>query len=203
MFDRQIQNFIQKPLMPISKFFLKFLSPNQMTIIGFVFGILMCISIFFKLYLFALFLLILNRLCDGLDGSMARILSPTPIGGYLDIVFDFIIYAAFVLCFGLSNKDYNIISLILLFSYFGTGTTFLAKASIIPMIDYIKETNDLEISKSFYYAQGLVEGAETFIYMILCLIFPNLFFSISVIFVFLCIITAMSRIFITYKKFNN
>lgn len=202
MFDRQIQIFFQKPLKLISIFFLKFLSPNQMTIIGFGFGILMCILIFLKLYLFALFLLILNRLCDGLDGSMARIVSPSPIGGYLDIVFDFIIYAGFVLSFGLSDEGNFVITMILLFCYFATGSTFLAKAAIMPMKNYDKNEKN-EISKSFYYAQGLVEGMETFAYMILCLIFPSMYFSISLIFAILCIITAIFRIFVTYKEFYD
>ena len=37
MFDRQIQKYTQKPLQYIAKLFLKFISPNHMTLIGFTF----------------------------------------------------------------------------------------------------------------------------------------------------------------------
>ncbi len=204
MFDRQIQNFTQKPLIIIAKLFLKFLKPNQMTIIGFILGFFMCILIFFQFYFAALTLLLLNRFCDGLDGTMARLATPTPLGGYLDIVSDFTIYSGFVLSFGLSNSSYTNLSMILLFLYIGTGTTFLAKAAIQTQLDKISETNDAvkELPKSFHYTSGLVEGTETIIFMILCLLLPNFFIFISIIFGILCLITFISRVIVCYIELN-
>ncbi len=204
MFDRQIQNFTQKPLIIIAKLFLKFLKPNQMTILGFILGFVMCILIFFQFHFAALALLILNRVCDGLDGTMARLTTPTPLGGYLDIVSDFTIYSGFVLAFGLSNISYTSLSMILLFLYIGTCTTFLAKAAIQTQLDKISETNDTveRLPKSFHYTSGLVEGTETIIYMILCLLLPNFFILISIIFGILCLITFISRIIVCYVEFN-
>ncbi len=204
MFDRRLQNITQKPLIFISKFLIKIVNPIQITLLGFVIGILMCLLIFFQLYLLALILLILNRLCDGLDGTMARLTKPTPLGGYLDIVFDFIIYAGFVLAFGLSNDKNTNISIILLFLYIGTGTTFLAKAAIQTQLEKITKTKPVEeeLPKSFHYTSGLIEGSETIIFMVLCLLFPNLFFFISLIFGILCLITLISRIIVCYFEFN-
>ncbi len=204
MFDRQIQNFTQKPLIIISKLFLKFLKPNQMTILGFILGLFMCILIFFQFYFAALALLLLNRFCDGLDGTMARLTTPTPLGGYLDIVSDFTIYSGFVLSFGLSDSNYTNLSMILLFLYIGTGTTFLAKAAIKTQLDNISETNDAfkELPKSFHYTSGLVEGTETIIFMVLCLLLPNFFILISIIFGILCLITFISRVIVCYIEFN-
>ena len=204
MFDRQIQNFTQKPLIIIAKLFLKILNPNQMTILGFILGFLMCILIFFQFYFAALALLILNRLCDGLDGTMARLTTPTPLGGYLDIVSDFTIYSGFVLAFGFSNNSYTYSSMVLLFLYIGTGTTFLAKAAIQTQLDKISETNDAieGLPKSFHYTSGLVEGLETIIFMVLCLLFPNFFIFISIIFGILCLITFISRVIVCFNEFN-
>tara|TARA_B100000989_G_scaffold81741_1_gene58426 strand:+ start:92 stop:706 length:615 start_codon:yes stop_codon:yes gene_type:complete len=203
MFDRKIQKLTQKPLAIIAKIFLKLIKPNHMTILGFVFGLLMCVLVFFQFYFAALFLLILNRLCDGLDGTMARLTIPTPLGGYLDIVFDFTVYSGFVLAFGLSNSNYTIISMVLLFLYIGTGTTFLAKAAIQTQLDKISESSDSnkELHKSFYYSSGLIEGTETIIFMILCLLLPNLYIFISIIFSILCSITFISRVVVCYKEF--
>ena len=203
MFDRQIQKLTQKPLAVIAKIFIKIIKPNHMTILGFIFGLFMCILVFFQFYLSALILLMLNRLCDGLDGTMARLTIPTPLGGYLDIVFDFTIYSGFVLAFGLSNSNYTIISMILLFLYIGTGTTFLAKAALQSQLDKFPESSELNngLPKSFYYASGIIEGTETIVYMVLCLLLPKFYIFLSMLFGILCLITFISRVIVCYKEF--
>ena len=203
MFDRQIQKFTQKPLAVIAKIFIKLIKPNHMTILGFIFGLFMCVLVFFQFYFPALILLVLNRLCDGLDGTMARLTIPTPLGGYLDIVFDFTIYSGFVLAFGLSNSNYTIVSMVLLFLYIGTGTTFLAQAALQSQLDKISASSESsqKLAKSFYYSSGLIEGTETIIFMVLCLLLPNFYIFISIIFGILCLITFVSRIVVCYKKF--
>ena len=200
MFDRQIQKYTQKPLQYISKLFLKFISPNHMTLIGFSFGLLMCLSIIIDQYLIAIIFLFLNRLSDGLDGTMARLQNPTPLGGYLDIVLDFLIYGGFVLSFGITEQNNTLLSMILLCCYIGTGSTFLAKAAILPSLT--NQNLNEEIPKSFHYAVGLVEGTETIVFMVFCLLFPNLFIYFSFIFIILCLITIVFRIIVCYKELS-
>ncbi len=202
MFDRHLQKLTQKPLSFFAKIILKYLTANQITIIGFIFGLMMCLFIYLELFFLAIFFLILNRICDGLDGVMARLTVPTYMGAYLDIVLDFIFYSAFILIFGLLDTNNIIISCLLLFSYICTGTTFLAQAIIQPKLDLVQkdESIDIDIPKSFYYSAGLIEGTETILFMILCLLFPNLYFFFGFIFTILCLLTALSRIFIFYKR---
>ena len=200
MFDRQIQKYTQRPLQFIAKLFLKFISPNHMTLIGFSFGILMCLTIIIDQYLIAIIFLFLNRLSDGLDGTMARLQTPTPLGGYLDIVLDFLIYGGFVLSFGITEQNNTFLSMILLFCYIGTGSTFLAKAAILPSLT--NQNLNEEIPKSFHYAVGLVEGTETIVFMFLCLLFPSLFIYLASIFILLCLITIVFRIIVFYKELN-
>ena len=200
MFDRQIQKFTQKPLKYIAKLFLKFISPNQMTFIGFSFGVLMCLFIIIDQYLFATIFLFLNRLSDGLDGTMARLQTPTPLGGYLDIVLDFLIYGGFVLSFGITEQNNTLLSMVLLFCYIGTGSTFLAKAAILPSLT--NQNLNEEIPKSFHYAVVLVEGTDTIVFMVLCLLFPNFFIYFSFIFIILCLITIVFRIIVCYKELS-
>ena len=200
MFDRQIQKYTQRPLQYIAKLFLKFISPNHMTLIGFSFGVLMCFFIIIDQYLIAMIFLFLNRLSDGLDGTMARLQTPTPLGGYLDIVLDFLIYGGFVLSFGITEQNNTFLSMILLFCYIGTGSTFLAKAAILPSLT--NQNLNEEIPKSFHYAVGLVEGTETIIFMFLCLLFPGLFIYLASIFILLCLITIVFRIIVFYRELN-
>ena len=147
-----------------------------------------------------MYLLFLNRLSDGLDGVMASLQTPTPLGGYLDIVLDFLIYGGFVLAYGITEENNTFLSMVLLFCYIGTGGTFLAKAAILPSLtnQNLKE----EIPKTFHYAEGLIEGSETIVFMILCLLFPNLFIYLSSIFIFFCLITIVFRIIVCYKELN-
>ena len=205
MFDRHLQKLTQKPLSFFAKIILKYISANQITIIGFIFGLMMCLFIYLELFFLAIFFLILNRICDGLDGVMARLTVPTYLGAYLDIVLDFIFYSAFILIFGLLDTNNIIISCLLLFSYICTGTTFLAQAIIQPKLDLVQkdESIDIDIPKSFYYSAGLIEGTETILFMILCLLFPNLYFFFGLTFTILCLITALSRILIFYKRNNS
>ena len=200
MFDRQIQKYTQRPLQYIAKLFLKFISPNHMTLIGFSFGILMCLTIIIDQYLIAIIFLFLNRLSDGLDGVMARLQTPTPLGGYLDIVLDFLIYGGFVLSFGITEQNNTFLSMILLFCYVGTGSTFLAKAAILPSLT--NQNLNEKIPKGFHYAVGLVEGTETIIFMFMCLLFPSLFIYLASIFILLCLITIIFRIIVFYIELN-
>jgi len=204
MFDRSIQRLIQKPLSFLGKFLLKILQPNQITFIGFFFGILMCFLIFIHSYFLAILFLFLNRLCDGLDGVMARQTSPSPLGAYLDIILDFIIYAAFVLVFSLENEINLLTGVFLLFTYICTGTTFLTQAIIQPQLDYSQQQDNVEgeIPKSFIYASGLIEGTETIFFMFLCLIMPKAFPILGFLFSVLCLITAIARVIIFYKKYK-
>jgi len=200
MFDRKIQKYTQRPLQYIAKLFLKFISPNDMTLIGFSFGVLMCFSIIIDQYLIAIIFLFFNRLSDGLDGAMARLQTPTPLGGYLDIVLDFLIYGGFVLSFGITEQNNTYLSMTLMFCYIGTGSTFLAKAAILPSLT--NQNLNEEIPKSFHYAVGLVEGTETIIFMFLCLLFPSLYIYLASIFVILCLITIVFRIIVFYRELN-
>ncbi len=205
MFDRHLQKFIQRPLSFFGKILLNKLSANHISLIGFFFGILMCLFIYLELFYIAIYFLIINRVCDGLDGVMARMTTPTLLGSYLDIVLDFIIYSGFVLAFGLFNSSNLLVSSILLFTYICTGTTFLTHAIIQPKIDAFQKDQSLEndIPKGFLYSAGLIEGAETIFFMLICLIYPNLFILFGSIFSILCLFTAFSRIVIFYKKNNN
>ena len=78
----------------------------------------------------ALLLILLNRVADGVDGAIARRLGSTDLGGYLDILCDFIFYAAVPLGFALARPENGAAAAFLIFSFVGTGSSFLAYAAI-------------------------------------------------------------------------
>ena len=63
---------------------------------------------------------------DGLDGAVARHVGVTDLGGYLDIVLDFLIYSGIVFGFAVGRPDQALPAAFLIFSFVGTGTAFLA-----------------------------------------------------------------------------
>ena len=83
------------------------------------------------MFFYAFIFLILNRVCDGLDGALARLIGETDIGAFYDIVLDFLFYSLFPLSFIILDLD-NVYSIcFLLFSFVATQTSFLASAWII------------------------------------------------------------------------
>lgn len=49
----------------------------------------------------------LSRLCDALDGAVARQGQPTDAGGFLDITLDFLFYASIPLAFAVADPGAN------------------------------------------------------------------------------------------------
>lgn len=175
------------------------LSANMMTWIGFGLGLVAMAAIANQAYLAGLFLFGLNRLADGLDGAVARHHGITDLGGYLDITLDFIIYSAIVFGFALADPPANALpAAFLIFSFIGTGGSFLAFAVIAAKRGIETEARG---KKSLFYLGGLMEGTETIIAFILFCLFPGYFAWLALIFGVLCWLTTIGRIKIAYDQF--
>jgi phosphatidylglycerophosphate synthase len=176
-------------------------TPDQITILGFLIGLLALPALWYQYYYLALSAIAINRIMDGLDGALARLDKPTDAGGFLDITLDFIFYSAIVLGFGLANPDQNAIAAItLIFSFMGTGASFLAFAVMaakqnITSIHYPQ--------KSLYYLGGLTEGTETITVFVLCCLVPEYFPIIAFGFAILCGITTVLRLFAGYRTLKG
>lgn len=152
-------------------------------------------------HVIALVLILLNRLADGLDGAVARHHRISDFGGYLDIVCDFIVYAAVPFGFALADPAANgVAAAFLILSFVGTGTSFLAFA-------IIAEKHGIRTSargaKSFYYLGGLTEGTETMAVFIAMCLWPQAFVWLAVGFGVLCWITTASRVASAWEAFRG
>ena len=176
------------------------ISANSASIIGFIFGIIAACLVGFGYFHLALIFFILNRIFDGLDGAIARKQHPTYRGAFLDIVFDFIIYSSIPFAFAIYNNDYSFVACFLIFSFIGTGTSFLTYGIIYSQIH--KKNKEIIAEKSFFYLGGLIEGSETLFFIILILLFPSLFINIGILFGCLCWFTTISRIRAGWRDFS-
>jgi len=173
------------------------ISADQVSIIGFICGMLGAAAIVFHFYLAAIFLILLNRIADGLDGALARKWGATDSGAYLDICLDFIFYSAVVFAFCLAEPEQNgLAGAALIFSFVGTGTTFLAYAI---MAERRNLTNLRLPDKGFYYLGGIAEGTETIIFFIICCLFPGIFSLLAWIFAGICALSTGLRILYAYS----
>ncbi|MDG1203965.1 MAG: CDP-alcohol phosphatidyltransferase family protein [Pseudomonadales bacterium] len=164
---------------------------NTLTVSGFVIGMLSVPLIALHFYELAAVCVVLNRLFDGLDGTVARSSEPTEVGGYLDIVLDFIFYSAVVFSFALAQPENAVYAAFLIFAFIGTGTTFLAFAIFAEKHSL---TTSAQGSKSIYYLSGIIEGTETFLTLIAMCLMPNYFWIIALCIGSLCWVSALSRL---------
>lgn len=168
------------------------ITPNQITVSGFFIGLLALPALTLQSYWLALVFICINRAMDGLDGALARIQGTTDVGGFLDIVLDFIFYASIVAGFALAAPARNALSAcLLLFGFMATGSSFLAFAAIAAKR---KIDNPVYRHKSMYYLGGLAEGTETILFFIAMCLLPGYFPQIATVFTALCVVTAATRV---------
>ncbi|MUK25169.1 CDP-alcohol phosphatidyltransferase family protein [Aliivibrio fischeri] len=194
MLDSFSIKVIRWPLAQSAKLINKLgITANQTTLFGFVLGCLAFPALIAEQYLLALVFIVLNRICDGLDGALARIQGITDAGGFLDISLDFLFYSLIPFGFVLANPDQNAIAgAFLIFSFVGTGSSFLAFAIMASKqgID-----NPVYKHKSLYYMSGLTEGTETIACFIAFCLFPAHFAIIAYVFGAACWFTTFTRIY--------
>lgn len=198
MLDARLRRLIDPPLERLATpLAARGLSANATTIIGFALGLAAMAAIAFESYLPGLALLLLNRLFDGLDGAIARQRGLSDLGGFLDILLDFIVYAGIPFAFALADPPANALpAAFLIFSFVGTGASFLAFATMAAKRGL---STDLRGKKSLYYLGGLTEGTETIFVFVLACLLPVWFPAIAWIFGGLCWLTTATRIVVAWQ----
>lgn len=194
MIDTHLRKKVQPIFNLIAKVLIKLkVSPNQITVIAFVVGLIAAINVAFGNMLLAIILLWLSGLLDVLDGSVARLTNNvSKSGAYMDLVFDRMVEAAIILGFYFLFNQYTLAYLIFFISVIFNFSTFMAAGALF------KNTS----SKSMYYDVGIAERTETFIVFTLMMIFTNYLADILMVFNVIIFITGIIRFIkiINYDK---
>jgi phosphatidylglycerophosphate synthase len=201
MLDNFAQRLIEPALKRVARQLVRInVTANQLTLAGFAIGLLAAVLIAQRAYGAGLALLLLSRLCDGLDGAVARQTQPSDRGGFLDITLDFIFYAAVVLAFAFADPAANALAAAaLLAGFMGTGSSFLAFAVMAAKRQLGKQ---MPIGKSFYFLGGLTEGTETLGFFVAMCLWPAQFALLAWVFAGLCVVTTLTRVVSGYKAFD-
>jgi phosphatidylglycerophosphate synthase len=173
---------------------------NRITLLGFGIGMGAALAIALGSYLPGAALILLSRLCDALDGAVARQTQATDAGGFLDIALDFVFYASIPLAFACASPAANALpAAALLAAFMGTSSSFLAFAALAAKRGMV---NAAFPDKSIYFLGGLTEATETLaLFMAMCL-WPQHFATLAYGFALLCAITTASRIGWGWKAFQ-
>jgi phosphatidylglycerophosphate synthase len=201
MFDRAASQFIHPLVTQLASVAVRAgISANQLTLIAFVIGLFAAFLIATGEHLPGLAAIFVSRLCDALDGAVARLTAPTDAGGFLDIALDFVFYASIPLAFAVQDPARNALpAAVLLASFIGTGSSFLAFAVIaakrgMHSLDYP--------NKSLYFLGGLTEATETLACFAAMCLWPEWFIELAYGFSFLCAITTGTRLWWGWRTFQ-
>jgi len=168
------------------------ISPLFMSMLALVAGLLAAYAAYLGQYWWAFGLWYLNRALDGLDGLIARMHDrQTDFGGYVDIVTDYVIYAA--LPIGLvagspSNERYLALAFMLA-SFYINSASWMYLAAILE-----KRAQHNNTQTTIVMPPGLIGGFETIVVYGIFLIFPTQIVWLFSIFGVLVFFTAFQRV---------
>lgn len=193
MLDKVVQQALRPLMMQAARSLVRLgVGADAISVAGFGLGMAAAAAIASQHFTAGLALLLLSRLMDGLDGAVARATQPTDRGGFLDITLDFLFYAAIPLAFAVADPAANALpAAVLLASFIGTGSSFLAFAAIAEKRGL---TDTALPGKSFYFLGGLTEATETIAAFAAMCLWPQSFGPIAYGFAVLCTITTALRI---------
>ncbi len=139
------------------------ITPNQITTLALATGVSAGVLVAYNQFVAAGSLLLISGLLDVLDGTVARLTNKqSPLGAFLDMIFDRMVESAVVLGFFFLMPDFAFSYLLFFISVIFNFSTFTVAGALF------KNTG----KKSMHYDSGLAERTETFITFILMMVFP-------------------------------
>lgn len=145
----------------------RYLSANGITICALIVGLIAAGFLSMDYSYLAVVLLLLSGYLDILDGSVARLQNnSTAFGTVLDILSDRLVESSIVIALFLRDPSLGLICLLMSMSMLMCISSFLLVGIF----------SDKQSEKSFHYSSGLMERAESFIFFILMMLLPDLYF---------------------------
>jgi phosphatidylglycerophosphate synthase len=127
MLDAPVRRLFASPLDPLATSLSRIgFRATTVTLFGFMMGLSGVAFLVSEQYAAALFFLALNRLCDILDGMLARVRGPTAIGGFLDSTLDVLVYAMIPFAFALARQQDALAATFLLLGFVVAAVPVLA-----------------------------------------------------------------------------
>lgn len=162
---------------------------NLVTGSGWLVGVGACVAVGFRMWTLALLGWLLNRVLDGLDGSIARRQGATDFGAYLDLVADFSVYSGFIVALAISRPEARLASVALLSAYYVSGVALLGGAALLDRRNVVRSDE-----RGVRFMGGLAEGLETIVAYVLILLVTSLSVEVEWTFAAMVVVTAIQRL---------
>lgn len=174
MLDALLRPLKERWLAPAAHALGRRVAPMTVTLAGFVVGLAAAIAAAFGLRDVGLGLWIANRALDGFDGTLARVQGvQSDLGGYLDLLLDFMVYAAIPLglVLGAPSLPRALAALALVGSFYVNAASWMYLSALLERRgDGARARGELT---SVTMPAGLIGGTETIVFYTLFFVWPT------------------------------
>ncbi len=174
MFDHLLRQLKDRWLAPFSRLLGARVSPFSISLLAFVAGVGATLAAYRGQNTTALVAWLINRTLDGLDGTHARVHNrQSDVGGYLDIMFDFIVYAAIPSALAVASHQPALLvaTVFLLSTFFVNAASQMYLAAILEQ--RARGAGARGELTTITMPPALIAGAETVIFYSLFLAIPS------------------------------
>ena len=198
MFDNQMRRVKERVFVPLAAPFRR-LPTWLLSLIGLLWGVAAAAALARQAYAWALAFWFLNRVFDGLDGTVARLNgTQTDFGGYLDILIDFAVYAMIPIGLVLGRlTPPHLLSLVALLAvYYVNAASWMYLAAILEK----QARGDAGKMTTVTMTAGIIGGTETIIFYTLFILFPGWLFWLFNLMTVLVLFTIGQRLVWAARK---
>lgn len=197
--DGRLREVKARALAPVVPY-LGFATPASLSVAGLAAGLGAAAAAAWGRFDAALVLWFLNRLLDGLDGEVARYYGcASDLGGYVDLVIDFVVYAAIPLGIGADVHALGPVA-VLLAAYYVNAATWMLLSQLMERRGYGLSA---AARTSVLLPRGIIEGSETALAYTVFLLFPQTFGITAWLFAGAVVATAMQRIWWAWRTLHR
>ena len=200
MFDDKMRLIKDAMFSPLARL-VQELPPWLFTVIGLGVGLATAVALWQQLYMLGFFLWFFNRVFDALDGLVARLRgAQSDFGGYLDIVVDFLVYAAIPvgLVAGVretatstgSVQAITIALIFLLCTYYVNAASWMYLAAILEK----RNLSHSDRLTTITMPAGIIGGTETILFYTAFIFFPSLLVWLFSLMGLLIVVTIVQRL---------
>lgn len=192
MLDEPMRRVKERVFNPLARPFLA-TSPLFFSLLGLLLGTASAAALWQQAYLWGFILWVLNRVCDGLDGTIARLRGvQSDLGGYLDILIDFVTYALIPIGLVLGRPDMPAIYalMFLLATFYVNAASWMYLAAILEKRQHVTTKGLTSVTMP----PGIVGGTETILFYSAFILFPAYLAWLFSVMASLVLVTILQRV---------
>jgi phosphatidylglycerophosphate synthase len=195
MIDTALRRPAERILTPIARGVSARIPPAALTVTGLTLGLGAALAVGMGMHWLAVGLFLVNRVLDGLDGTVARLRGrQTDFGGYIDLLADFVVYAAIPLGIAahIGSPQAWTAAAVLLATFYVNAMSWSFLSAVLAR----RRRDGTAASRRTTIAMppGLIEGAETIVFFTLMLALPQWAVGLSWVMAGAVMVTVLQRL---------